>query len=143
WIVFGELAGAHIKIGMIDKDGRNLHDIASGNYDNVIPNWSMDGRSVYFSSNRTGSWEIWKSDLSTGKENQVTHNGGLASAESYDGKSLYYSKRESAGLWKIPVEGGEERLISAALHLGYWGHFAVTDAGIYLVDADRESPTIM
>jgi dipeptidyl aminopeptidase/acylaminoacyl peptidase len=143
WIAFSDRSGAHIKIGMIDRDGRNLHAIASGNYDNVTPSWSTDGRTVYFSSNRTGSWEIWKSDLSTGKEDQVTHNGGFASAESHDGKALYYSKPESAGIWKIPVKGGQERLISAALHLGYWGHFAVTDTGIYLVDADQESPTIM
>jgi len=42
------------------------------------------------------------------------------------------------------VAGGAERRITQAPHLGYWGHFAVTDAGLYLVDADAESgPTIM
>jgi hypothetical protein len=44
----------------------------------------------------------------------------------------------------VPVAGGQERRITQALHLGYWGHFAITEAGLYLVDADAKSgPTIM
>jgi hypothetical protein len=32
-------------------------------------------------------------------------------------------------LWSMPVGGGAE-----ALHRGYWGHFAVAETGIYLLD---------
>jgi hypothetical protein len=74
----------------------------------------------------------------------MTHHGGMAAFESFDGKTLYYSKLEGAGVWSVPVAGGEERRVTQAPHLGYWGHFAVTEAGLYLVDADAESgPTIM
>jgi hypothetical protein len=74
----------------------------------------------------------------------VTLNGGHAAFESYDGKRLYYSKFEGGGLWSMPVGGGAEERITDALHRGYWGHFAVTETGIYLLDADAvPRPTIM
>jgi hypothetical protein len=42
------------------------------------------------------------------------------------------------------VGGGEEHRVTDALHRGYWGHFAVTDTGIYLVDSEAvPKPTIM
>ena len=44
----------------------------------------------------------------------------------------------------MPAGGGEERQVTDALHRGYWGHFAVTDAGIYLLNSDAApKPTIM
>ena len=44
----------------------------------------------------------------------------------------------------MPVGGGEEQRVTDALHKGCWGHFAVTDAGIYLLNSDAApKPTIM
>src|SRR4051794_1951789 len=45
-----------------------------------------------FSSNRTGDWQIWRRELSSGKEVQITQHGGLAGFESFDAKTLYYSQ---------------------------------------------------
>jgi hypothetical protein len=74
----------------------------------------------------------------------VTRHGGLLAIESYDGRTIYYSKMEGGGLWSIPASGGPEELVTSALHRGYWGHFAVTDAGIYLLDVDATPrPTIL
>jgi Tol biopolymer transport system component/DNA-binding winged helix-turn-helix (wHTH) protein len=144
WIVFDFREGRHSRITMIDAEGRNLHDVVSGDYENVVPSWSRDGKSIYFASNRTGEWQIWKRELATGKETQVTRNGGIAAFESLDAKTLYYSKFEGGGLWGMSVGGGAEERITDALHRGYWGHFAVTEAGIYLLDVDATPrPTIM
>ena len=44
----------------------------------------------------------------------------------------------------MPVGGGEEHQVTDALHRGTWGHFAVTDTGIYLLDSEAApKPTIM
>lgn len=143
WIAFDYRPETHSHIYLIDAEGRKLHMVASGNYDNVVPSWSRDGASIYFASNRTGDFEVWRRELATGREAQVTHHGGFAAFESYDGKMVYYSRSEGGGIWSVPVAGGEEQRITDALHLGYWGHFAVTETGFYLVDPDAESgPTI-
>jgi Tol biopolymer transport system component/DNA-binding winged helix-turn-helix (wHTH) protein len=144
WIVFDSRTGKHSQITMVDSEGRNQHNIVSGDYENVVPSWSRDGRSIYFASNRTGQWQIWKRELETGRETQVTRNGGFAAFESYDAKRLYYSRFEGAGLWSISIDGGAEEHVTDALHRGYWGHFAVTETGIYLLDANAAPrPTIV
>jgi Tol biopolymer transport system component len=144
WIAFDYHPVTHGQIYLVDSEGRNLHMVASGNYENIVPGWSRDGTAIYFASNRTGSWQVWKRELATGREVQVTQHGGFAAFESYDAKTLYYSMFEGGGIWSIPVGGGEEHQVTNALHRGYWGHFAVTDTGIYLVDSEAvHKPTIM
>jgi hypothetical protein len=67
---------------------------------------------------------------------QVTRRGGFAAFESPDGKCLYYAKGPGvSGLWRIPVNGGEELEVIHWLETGYWGYWAVVDAGIYYLDA--------
>jgi Tol biopolymer transport system component/DNA-binding winged helix-turn-helix (wHTH) protein len=144
WIAFDYHPATQGQIYLIDSEGRNVHAVTSGNYENLVPDWSRDGTAVYFASNRTGSWEVWRRELASGREAQVTHHGGFAAFESYDAKTLYYSKFEGGGIWSMPVGGGEEEQVTAAPHRGYWGHFAVTDTGIYLLDTDAvPKPTIL
>jgi Tol biopolymer transport system component len=128
----------------MDAEGRNLRRITSGDYNNSVPSWSRDGASIYFESNRTGNRQVWKRDLASGQEEQLTHQGGFAAFESYSGKMLYYSRFEGGGIWRVPVDGGPEERITEGLHLAYWGDFAVTEAGLYLLDVDADpSPTIL
>ena len=135
---------AHDQIYLVDSEGRNLHALTSGNYDHVVPSWSRDGKGVYFASKRTGNWQVWRRELSSGKETQITQHGGFAAFESYDAKALYYSKVEGGGIWRVPAGGGQEERVTDSLHKGYWGHFAVTDNGLYLVDSDAKGgPAIM
>jgi Tol biopolymer transport system component/DNA-binding winged helix-turn-helix (wHTH) protein len=143
WIVFDYHDVTSTQIYVVDSEGRNLRRITSGHYQNVVPSWSRDGATIYFASNRTGDWQVWKHALTSGAETQVTRHGGFAAFESYDGKTLYYSKRAGGGIWSLPVNGGEERHLTEALHLGDWGNFTVTQGGLYLVDSSTEpGPTI-
>jgi Tol biopolymer transport system component/DNA-binding winged helix-turn-helix (wHTH) protein len=144
WIAFDYRPSGQSQIFTVDEEGRNLHLVTAGNYENLVPSWSSDGKSIYFASNRTGALQIWRRELASGRETQVTHHGGFAGFESYDGKTLYFSKFDGAGIWSIPTAGGEEKRLTQAPHLGYWGHFAVTEEGLYLVDSDAEGgPAIM
>jgi Tol biopolymer transport system component/DNA-binding winged helix-turn-helix (wHTH) protein len=144
WIAFEyRNAAQRVQIYLIDSEGRNLRCL-SDDYRDGFPSWSRDGRAIYFTSNRSGNWQVWRREISTGKETQITQHGGVAAFESYDAKTLYYSKFDRGGLWKVPVGGGQELLVTDSLHLGYWGHYAVTDNGLYLVDADAKGgPALM
>lgn len=146
WIVFDYLPENenHRQIFVIDEEGRDLHLVVSGNYTNAVPSWSRDGNAIYFTSDRAGSFQIWRHELATGREVQITRDGGFASFESFDGKTLYFSKLNGGGIWAMPVSGGGAQRITAALHFGYWGEFAVTENGLYLVDSDADpGPALM
>jgi Tol biopolymer transport system component/DNA-binding winged helix-turn-helix (wHTH) protein len=144
WITFDYHDDIHSQIYVIDAEGRNQRGITSGNYENAVPSWSRDGSAIYFASNRTGAWQVWRRELSDGKETQMTRGGGFAALESYDARTLYYSRFEGGGLWSVPVAGGAEQLLTDALHRGDWGNFAVTYTGLYLVDSStKPGPTIL
>jgi Tol biopolymer transport system component len=144
WIVFDQRQSDHSQLSMIDQEGRNMRVLTIGNYDNEVPSWSRDGTALYFASSRTGAWQVWKHELASGKESQVTRQGGFAAIEAYDGKALYYSKFEGGGLWRISVAGGEEQHIAGIPHRAFWGSFAVTEKGLYLLDSDADpDPTIV
>jgi len=136
-IAFDNLSANGTQIFVIDSEGRNPHSITVGPYDNVVPSWSRDGRSIYFTSNRTGHWQVWKHSLDDGAESQLTKLGGFDPLESYDGRTIYFSKFDQAGIWSLPESGGTESLVVADKpQVGYWGHWAVTKSGLYLLDRE-------
>lgn len=133
-IAFDTRPGPHSQVYVMDASGRNLRMLIGGSADNVTPSWSHDGRYIYFASNRTGSFQIWKRDILVGSEHQLTQSGGLSPSESYDGKTVYYSNLEHGGLWTVSTAGENERRLLDAPRAGYWGYFAVTATGIYVLD---------
>jgi Tol biopolymer transport system component len=144
WIAFDTRVEDHVHICVVDAEGRNLHPITHGDSDNVVPSWSRDGKFIYFASPRTGSRQIWKHSLEDGSERQLTEHGGFAPFESYDGRTIYYSKFDEPGIWSMPASGGSESpVVTGKPQVSYWGHWAVTESGLYLLDADAEPrPTI-
>lgn len=134
WIVFDRRPGNHAQIYVTDAEGRNMHAITEGEYENNVPNWSRDGKSIYFSSNRTGSMELWKQDLGSGVTVQVTQHGGFSAVESYDGQYLYYVKFFSPGIWRMPIGGGEEQRITNQPEAWFWAYWDITDTGLYFFD---------
>jgi Tol biopolymer transport system component/DNA-binding winged helix-turn-helix (wHTH) protein len=143
WVVFDRRPGKHSQIYVIDPDGRNMHAITSGEYEDSVPSWSRDGQWIYFGSMRTAEWQIWKQKPGGGGPVQVTQHGGFTAFESYDGKTVYYSKRDGEGIWSIPVGGGAETRVTAAPRLGDWGNWAVSETGLYFLDDDiMPRPTI-
>jgi Tol biopolymer transport system component len=75
---------------------------------NLNPNWSRDGQWIYFHSKHgNGPVQLWKVPFKGGSPVRVTKNGGAYAIESDDGSFLYYSKFES-GIWRMPLNGGDE-----------------------------------
>jgi Tol biopolymer transport system component len=102
--------------------------------DDAAPSFSHDGTRIYFSSLRSGRWEIWRMPSEGGTPVQVTRDGGFSPFESADGRVLYYQKTQGfADIWTMPVDGGEETRV-----LGATGdrQFAVDARGIYSIRHD-------
>jgi Tol biopolymer transport system component len=134
-IAFDTVSEGHPNIHIIDANGGVPRRLTTEQADNVVPSWSNDGRWIYFASNRTGRWEVWKVPAHGGQAVQVTKQGGFAAFESPDGQSVYYAKGLNvAGLWRVPVNGGQETPVLEIPKAGYWGYWAMADKGIFVVN---------
>jgi Tol biopolymer transport system component len=121
----------HADIWTISVSGSDLRQITRDPADDIVPSWSRDGRFIYFSSNRTGDGQVWRTPASGGADEQVTQNGGTLPFESVDGRTLYYLK--SGGnlpgvLRARPTAGGADTAILPCA--GPWG-WAVAPGGIF------------
>ncbi len=110
------------------------------------PTWSRDGKWIYFGSKRSGAWQVWRVPSAGGHAVQVTKQGGFAAQESRDGKTLYYSKnlqfpgwRKYRGLWKVPVDGGQETLVLKELRPGMIDCWGLTGEGIYFYNENTDT----
>ncbi len=137
---FEPMGEANFDVYVVSASGGPARRITTSPAVDAVPSWSRDGRWIYFGSNRSGQWQVWKvpsSGEEAGSARQVTHGGGYAAIESTDGRYLYFSRSWYVdtlnAIWRIPVEGGEEEVAVDSLRSS-WGSWDVTSHGIYFVD---------
>jgi Tol biopolymer transport system component/DNA-binding winged helix-turn-helix (wHTH) protein len=106
--------------------------------DNGGPNWSLDGKWIYFYSDQGGEpFQLWKVPVNGGPPVQITKNGGVFGAESADGLSLYYAKLHVPGIYKMPLRGGDEERVLDRAGGGEWANWALARNGVYFRDAKK------
>jgi Tol biopolymer transport system component len=95
------------------------------------PDWSHDGKWIYFSSTRSGREEIWKMPSSGGEAVQITRNSGDMPQESPDGRFLFYMKGwpEAVTVWRTLPDGSQEVKVLDSVDGG--GEWTVGKEGMY------------
>ena len=136
-IAFDSRSGGRSHIYVIKVEGGVPRSITHGDYNDIVPSWSRDGKSIYFGSKRSGSWQIWKAAVENGDLRQVSKNGGFVANESPDAKWIYYTKYHTSGLWRMPVEGGDDVQVLSGPPAVFWGYWSVTPRGIYYLDIQK------
>lgn len=70
-----------------------------------VPRWSRNNNWIYFSSNRSGTWEVWRTPVSTADSaQQVTSGGAVAAQESATAETLYLVRSDTTGIWSAPLD---------------------------------------
>jgi Tol biopolymer transport system component/DNA-binding winged helix-turn-helix (wHTH) protein len=126
-----QAANGRWDIWTIDIDGSGLRQITHDQADENMPSWSHDGGFVYYGSNRTGRYEIWRVAVTGGTEEQITQIGGFLPFESRDGRTLYYLRRRGGELLARPTAGGKEQSIVGSVDT--WA-YAIGPRGIFHID---------
>ncbi|HUV14928.1 MAG TPA: hypothetical protein VMY18_14925, partial [Acidobacteriota bacterium] len=139
WIAFDQDVEGISEIHVVGATGGAVRRMADSESEDVLPYWSSDGQFIYFSSNRTGESQVWKTPFGPRGDEairpaiQVTQKGGFRPIESFDGKYLYYLKyRADQRIWRMEVEGGEEVLVSESID-AWWPNWDLARDGIYFV----------
>jgi len=104
--------------------------VAASAADDFRPGWSSDGRWIFFTSGRTGKFQIWKVPAAGGKALQVTKTGGAFQKEAIEGGAIYYLKEagEVSSLWKCAEDGTQDHKV-----LGSIRDFSPAKSGIYFL----------
>jgi Tol biopolymer transport system component len=143
-IVFDSRPSGSSRIYVTRTDGMGEPRlVTSGPGDDAVPSWSVDRNWIFYTSTSAGRSEIWKVPVAGGERIQLTHRGGFAPLPSPDGRFVFYAKGVSkTGIWRVPEEGGEETQVMDDLQPGFWGQWAVTNAGIYFMRLDAQQARI-
>jgi Tol biopolymer transport system component len=81
----------------------------------VFPAFAPDGKSLAYSSDRSGRFEIYRRPLAPGgREIQLTTDGlqNLTPAWSPDGETIAYHVKSVGGVWLLPALGGVPRQLT-------------------------------
>jgi Tol biopolymer transport system component len=93
----------------LTPDESTLTQVTTSQGLDIFPSLSPDGSSIAYSSDQSGSFEIYVKSLAVGgREVQLTSDGqdNLEPAWSPDGKSIAYYSRKRGGIWLVPALGG-------------------------------------
>lgn len=101
----------------------------------LVPSFSRDGKWIYFASEQTGDWQVWKTSIRDRAQAQVTFHGGFAALESTDGY-IYYSKSRypEPEVCRVLLKGGEESCGFQHLRPRTWASWAPTRQGIVFAE---------
>lgn len=107
-ISFDARPAGRAQIFTVDADGGEPHALTTPPGDAVMPEWSPDGGSLYYTLlDPSGKSDIWKVPATGGKRIRVTNMGGFGALPSADGATLYVGVHDRYGIYAAPAAGGE------------------------------------
>ena len=139
-LTFDATIGESTHIYIVSASGGPIRRLTDGKGTEIDPEWSRDGRWIYYASNESGPWAIWRVAAGGGVRKLLTAEPGFEPRQSPDGRSLYFvdqqrvfgavGQRRAVKLKVVSAEGGQTEPVDAAVMPGAWD---VTDAGIVFV----------
>ena len=136
-IAFDAMKDGNTDIYVVRADGGPVRRLTQSGAAEIDPEWSRDGRWIYYSSNESGAAAIWRIPAGGGTGVQLASDVGYEPRESPDGQSVYFIDYRRyfglgtiANLKRISTAGGAASAVDVPVHPGAWD---VTDAGIVFV----------
>ncbi len=112
--LFSKITGRDVNIFSLDGSGGNEKQLTSNAGINVSVATTSDGRFILFSSNRGGSYALWRMNSDGSDPKQITAEPGVADSHpqsTKDGKMIVFSRQSTDGgkmrLMKVSMDGGQ------------------------------------
>jgi Tol biopolymer transport system component/DNA-binding winged helix-turn-helix (wHTH) protein len=100
-------------IWTINRDGGEQRQLTNNSFSDIHPRMSPDSRYIFFTSNRSGSSQVWRMNVDGTNQVQLTkREGGQPVLVTPDGKWLYFESGLHKTLWRVSTEGGDETEVS-------------------------------
>jgi len=134
-VMAGEKSELLTHLWVANADGSDARAFTSGDKSNTNPQWSSDGKTIFFTSKRTEHNNLWRIRVDGGEAEQLTDvkSGITAFLPSPDGQWIAYLRPDEADerakkektdffvvdenfkmtrLWVVPAAKGEPRLLT-------------------------------
>jgi TolB protein len=122
WLCFASTRHSeHTSLYLQRASGLSVTQVTGGFADDAYPAFSPDGKTIAFSSNRTGSWQVYVMDTDGRNVVQVTNGIGQSIKPSFspDGKRLAYcaigGRSRQWEIWVANLQTSEKRMIGYGL----------------------------
>lgn len=131
-IVFDARPEGHADLWSVGVESSAPRRLTTHPDDEFAASYSVDGATIFFTSHRSGTWQIWRMPAEGGDAELLTSDGGYSALAGPDGQSVYFTKYDEDGIWRLPLDGsGKEELVHPFLDILDWGSWAVRPEGIY------------
>lgn len=134
FIVFQGYLNGQADIYRINALGGIAENITKSDFEEHTPVYAPDGQSLYYSSNRSGDWQIWQMSLSGNSVKQITMHGGYAPQPSPDRTRIFYVKKDLPGIWSLNLDTKMENVELEGFDQKLYGAFAVADSGLFFLN---------
>ena len=102
------------EIVVMGRDGSRPADLTRNNADDSNPQWSRNGKTIYFMSDRDGSAGVYAMNSDGTGQRKIADGSNVTNPfVSPDGKQIAYTKEVNGkwGLYIYEIAGGKERLL--------------------------------
>lgn len=124
-------------IYLVPQRGGEVVLVESNLFEERMPAWSKDGKTLFFNSNRDGEVAIWGRDLAGGMPKKILSNGMFAVIS--DGDKLYLSTRVGT-LWQSDLQGGHLQPLAPNAKAEPVMSWSVLDGSVYYTRNTQEGP---
>jgi Tol biopolymer transport system component/DNA-binding winged helix-turn-helix (wHTH) protein len=120
-----------------DPHGDQFAPVSGIGQENLLDlSWSPDGYWLYYSSDRSGEWQIWRLPADDGAREQVTVTGGRLVQHDPISQSLYLVRGEEEAIYRMDLESRQTEVVLDGLSIGQPGHWSVTNEGLFFRQYD-------
>jgi Tol biopolymer transport system component len=129
-LVFSQLGAVY----QLDLASGNTKQLLGAEYKANVVNLDNSSKSLVFSSDRSGDWQLWQYDLTKNTLEQLTNDGGYSGIIA--GNDLYFTRYHQPGLWRKPLNGREAELLIPDLDVVNWLNWQIDQQYIYFYRPD-------
>lgn len=136
-------ADGQSNIYLVPTAGGMPHRLPHGDDLVRLASWSRDGQWIYFSSDHSGTWQLWKLPITGGSPIQVTTMGGFDGYESHNRQHLLYTRADTMGLWQLPLAGGPPQQLLPTFYPWQAENWHVHETGLFYIDFTPQGPSVV
>lgn len=143
-IAFDRRGKGESDIYTIAINGTDLRKVTDSMGTNTMPDWSPDGRWIYFTSNRAAPYlknQIWKIPATGGEAIKLTSNDSLESICSSDGESVFFIHNNR--VWQISLSTGKESPVSELGEIHVVRNWSVSKDSITILNRTAEGENLI